>query len=134
MATKKTTTNPPEIVAKPVFQDTRIPLQKRKELFADEMVLRVIFHGQRAANAWAKVNRPADWDRPMTDHERYLDYVKSGHSNEDYWGWLAIPAKVRRANYDNFVAGMRKAIGDSATAVWVAKHPFRSYGHRKKRR
>ena len=46
----------------PYYHDTAVPLFLRKRDFAGEMTLRVIFSGFRAANRWAKANRPGDWD------------------------------------------------------------------------
>jgi hypothetical protein len=54
----------------PYYQDTAVPLFLRKRDFAGEMTLRVIFSGFRAANRWAKANRPGDWDTESAAESR----------------------------------------------------------------
>ena len=42
----------------PYFQDTNIPLEKRKEEFAKMQVIVTIFKGIRYTKKWSKLNEP----------------------------------------------------------------------------
>ena len=107
------------------YHDTTIPLVVRMERYAELATLIQLFENRKRAKAWNRFNRPSELGE--SDTKAYVEYLKSGHSTEDYWADSRFPECTRRVHYEQTIKQMKTAIGAKATHIYVKRHPFESF-------